>query len=84
MVLHYDKPLQLGLSCRGLPGFVAKLLLDAGIGAVVKALQTIGERPRTAAKHGETPDISPEPRSSAGPREPKQKIFYISARKRNC
>jgi hypothetical protein len=84
MVLHYDKPLQLWLSCQGSPGAVAKLLLDAGIGAVAKALQTLGDKPRLGAKSAEFNPDRERPQAPAQKQEPRPRIHYVPARKRTC
>jgi hypothetical protein len=83
MVLHYAKPLQLWLSCQGSPGWIARLYLDGGIGAVKKALQTLGEKPRYGAKYPEPPEgIRDLPQAPDPARMPQPRIRYVRARQR--
>jgi hypothetical protein len=85
MVLHYDKPLQLWLSCPSKPGAVSKLMLDGSIGAVKKALQTLGEKPRHGAKYPEPrEEVRDLPQAPDPARMPQPRIRYVSAKQRPC
>jgi hypothetical protein len=84
MIVHYDWPLEIFLSGPSWPpGSCPTLLIDPSIGAIAKALQTLGCKPRLGAKHPE-PKGDEVYRREPKPPQPRQRIFYVPARKQKC
>jgi hypothetical protein len=85
MIVHYDWPLEIFLSGPSWPpGSCPRLRLDSSIGAVAKALQALGCKPRLGAKHPEPKSEPVYHRDPTGPPQQRQRIFYTPARKRKC
>jgi hypothetical protein len=81
-ILYFLEPFQLVLSDPSWkPGLRPRLLLDPSIGAIAKALQALGEKPRLGAKY---PEARPElqGREPAAPSNPRVRIYYLAAKNR--